>query len=191
MDVNFTDKIVKMVLLAGLADADADVKKEILSNDKLEKLSLEHTISTVQIREQALRSFTNVRTPASAETPKTAVKSNPRFKKESKCEKCSKSFKYFILTRAKRIIKVKECRYCYKKSQQQQQDKNVKQEDAKPNGSEEKSIMWDMMALEHVTGVTSEISTTASKSGWSVRVQNMVFDWKKDGNDDLQILIQY
>ena len=67
MDVDFTDKIVKMVPLAGLADY--DVKKEILANDKLGKMSLEQTISTVQIREQALISFTNVRTPASSETP--------------------------------------------------------------------------------------------------------------------------
>ena len=81
MDVNFTDKIVKMVLLAGLADADADVKKEILSNDKLEKLSLEHTISKVQIREQALRLFRNVCTHASAESPKTAVKSDQDLRK--------------------------------------------------------------------------------------------------------------
>ena len=86
--VYFTDDIVKMVLLAGLADD--DVKKEVLANDKLEKMSLEQTISTVEIREQALRSLTNVRTPAKAagaETPKTAAKSDPRLKKESKCEK--------------------------------------------------------------------------------------------------------
>ena len=67
MDVDFTDKVVKMVLLAGLADD--DVKKEILANDKLGKMSLEQTISTVQIREQARRSFTNVHIPASSETP--------------------------------------------------------------------------------------------------------------------------
>ena len=82
-------------------------KKEVLANDKLEKMSLEQTISTVEIREQALRSLTNVRNPtkaASAETPKTAVKSDPRLKKDSKCEICTKSFKCFIVTRAQQII---------------------------------------------------------------------------------------
>ena len=73
--VDFTDDIVKMVLLAGLADN--NVKKEVLANDKLEKMSLEQTISTVEIREQALRSLTNTRTPAKAagaETPNTGMK---------------------------------------------------------------------------------------------------------------------
>ena len=74
---------------------------------------------------------------------------------------------------------MKERRDCYIKSQQQQQEKDVKQEDAKPNSSKEKAIMWDMMALKHDTGVTSETATTASKSGWSVRVLNMVFDGTK------------
>ena len=43
--VDFTDKIVKMVLLTGIAYE--DVKKEVLANDKLEKMSLKQTISTV------------------------------------------------------------------------------------------------------------------------------------------------
>ena len=36
-----------------------------------------------------------------------------------------------------------------------------------------------MIALDHDTGVTSEITTTASKSGWSVRIPNVVFDVTK------------
>ena len=67
-----------------------------MSDDKLGKMSLEQTMSTVEIRERALRSLANVRTPvkaASAETPKTGVKSDPRLKKDGKCDKCSKSMK--------------------------------------------------------------------------------------------------
>ena len=99
--VDFTDDIVKMVLLAGLSDD--DVKREVLANEKLENMSLEQTISTVEIREQALRLLN--KTPANAagaETQKTGSKSDPRLKKEGKCEKCSKAFKCFILTRAQK-----------------------------------------------------------------------------------------
>ena len=52
-------------------------------------------------------------------------------------------------------------------------------EDAKPNSLEENSILWDMMDLEHDTGATLEIATTSTKSGWSVRVPDMVIDKKK------------
>ena len=66
-----------MVLLAGLSDD--DVKREVLANEKLENMSLEQTISTVEIREQALRLLN--KTPANAagaETRKTGSKSDPR-----------------------------------------------------------------------------------------------------------------
>ena len=46
-----------MVLLAGLSDD--NVKREVLANERLEHMSLEQTISTVETREQALRSLNN------------------------------------------------------------------------------------------------------------------------------------
>ena len=104
--VDFTDDIVKMVLLAGLSDD--DVKKEVPANKKSENMSLEQTISTVEIGEQALnhyRSLNNIPAKAAgAETAKAGSKSDPRLKKEGKREKCSKAFSCCILTRAQRII---------------------------------------------------------------------------------------
>ena len=55
--VDFTFDIVKMVLLAGLSDD--DVKRELLANERLKNMSLEQTISTVEIKKQALRSLNN------------------------------------------------------------------------------------------------------------------------------------
>ena len=191
--VDFTDDIVKMVLLAGLSDD--DVKREVLANERLENMSLEQTISTVEIREQALRSLNNPPAKAAgAETPRAGNKSDPRLKKEGKCEKCSKSFKCFILTRAQKIIEVRQCRDCFRKEKQPRRDnsKGGKNDGAKPQDSEESALMWDMLALEYESESPSDVAATDSNSGWSVKVPNMVFDgtkgWQKRPPDSHPML---
>ena len=61
-EVDFTEEIVKMVVLTGLVDD--DVKREVLANETLENMTLEQTISTVELREQALRSLSSNIPPA-------------------------------------------------------------------------------------------------------------------------------
>ena len=87
------DEIIRMVLLAGLSDR--DVKRELLADERLEKISVEQTILTVEIMEQALRSLNNMPAKvAGAETTKTGSKSDPRLKKKG--ELCSTECIYML-----------------------------------------------------------------------------------------------
>ena len=63
-EVDFTEEIVKMVVLTGLVDD--DVKREVLANETLENMTLEQTISTVELREQDLRSLSSNFPPSKA-----------------------------------------------------------------------------------------------------------------------------
>lgn len=142
---DFTDEIVKMVILTGLGDD--DVKKEVLANDKLEDMSLEQTIGLVEMREQALRSLCGTHPPAKAastEQSMKAAKSDPRLKKDGKCDKCSRSFKCFILSRAQKVIEIKMCKACFQKTQNERREHNNrgKREETKESGSEENALMW-------------------------------------------------
>ena len=128
--------------------------------------------------------LTNACTPAKsagAETPKTGMKNDPRVKREGKCDKFSKTIKQFILIRAHEIIEVKECRDRYKKSQQSKRDnnRNNKQEDTKPDTSEENAMTLEMLALEHQAGVSLNVSAINLKQNWPIKVPNMVFDGTK------------
>ena len=153
-EFDFTEEIVKMVVLTGLVDD--DVKREVLANETLENMTLEQTISTVELREQALRSLSSNIPPAKAAGADHASrigKTDPRLKKEGKCDKCSKIFKCFILTRAQKIMEVKSCRDCHRKYQQARRDsKTNKSKDNQTNSSEENALMWDMMTLDHDIG---------------------------------------
>ena len=185
-EVDFTEEIVKMVVLTGLVDD--DVKREVLANETLENMTLEQTISTVELREQALRSLSSNIPPAKAagaDHASSIGKSDPRLKKEGKCDKCSKIFKCFILTRAQKVMEVKSCRDCHRKSQQARRDsRNNKSKDNQTSNSEESALMWDMMGLNHDVGSAcsaepSKASSISTIAGSSVAVLNMIFDGTK------------
>ena len=55
MDVDFSDNIVKMVLLNGLADE--DIKREILGTDNLDTKDLNTVLGLIETKECATRSL--------------------------------------------------------------------------------------------------------------------------------------
>ena len=91
LKVDYSNEVVKMVLLNGLADA--EIKRDILGTTDLDDKSLDDTVALVESKEIANRSMGGPGEINNAATSYQKVKANDsRLKIKIKCSDCGKEF---------------------------------------------------------------------------------------------------
>ena len=124
-NVDYTDDIVKHVLLAGIADE--EIKREVLGLADLDAKSLADTITIIESKEMAARAMSSAMSGSAGNQlaashnapPPSRQNDNLRQKLSQKtnCKKCNVSMQKFKQFRTKTGLKLKEfnlCKECWK-----------------------------------------------------------------------------
>ena len=99
INVDYSNEVVKMVLLNGLADA--EIKRDILGTTGLDDKSLDDTVALVESKEIANRSMGGSGETSNAATSYQKAKVNEtKLKIKIKCCECTKEFLKHKLNRA-------------------------------------------------------------------------------------------
>ena len=111
--INFTDIMVKDVLIIGLVDE--EVKKEVLGWSELDNKSLEETVTFIEAKEMARDAMNKEQITAGISTyKKKNADSNTGGKRQ--CKLCKvKTDKFVWNRRQKKMIEVTFCTTCWKK----------------------------------------------------------------------------
>ena len=119
--VDYTDEMVKYVILSGISDE--DIKKEVLGIPDLDEKTLKDTVTTIEKKEMASRVIS---TPSQQLIQSNAINSNDipkdmqiKLSLKSKCKDCSKTIQRYKLRRKgsnKFLKEFKLCVDCWKKS---------------------------------------------------------------------------
>ena len=113
---DFTDVMVKDVVISGLVDE--DVKKEVLGWSDLDNKTLDQTVAFIEAKEMARDALSKEPITAGLSTYKkskadSAAKASPRIL----CKSCKTEIKQFVWSkRQKRSIECTYCHPCWKKS---------------------------------------------------------------------------
>lgn len=110
-NVNYTDEIVRWVILAGLSST--DIAREVLGTTDIDDKSLSDTISIIESKERAARACIN----------ESAVSAASTYKKEKKvqttsCNTCGKTTPKFGRNRRGRVVEYKWCTECFRARRQ-------------------------------------------------------------------------
>ena len=94
-EVDFSDRVVKTVMLNGLCDE--DVKREVLGDSGLDEKSLEDTVKLVEAKEVALRSVVGVKSEQSSSVTgyqklRKVAATDKKLQEKGKCESCKEEF---------------------------------------------------------------------------------------------------
>ena len=112
--IDFTDVIVKDVVISGLADE--DVKKDVLGWPDLDDKSLEDTVSFVEAKEMARDALSKGPTNAGISSYKKG-KTDGKPATKTSCKSCKKEIDKFIWNkRQKKTIECYLCLPCWKKA---------------------------------------------------------------------------
>ena len=120
---DFTDILVKDVLVTGLADD--EVKKEILGWSELDQKSLEETVTYIEAKEMA-RDALQMSSVAANSTYKRTIKNPPQRSQmtdaKSQCKQCKVEIDELVWSRRqKKMIERTLCTSCWKKNNPRQQ----------------------------------------------------------------------
>jgi len=117
---DFTDDIVKYVVVSGVADE--DIKKDVLGHADLDTRSLNATISLIENKEMTARAMSSVATgdfnvalhQQETQQNGTPKDTDTKFQTKTNCKTCNKMILKFKLRRGK-IREFTHCINCWKK----------------------------------------------------------------------------
>ena len=92
-DVDYSEQMVKQVVLAGMCDD--EIKRKVLSTDGIDDKSLNDTIAIIETEEMASRSMTGITIPSqvgSTSFKKQILPNDSRLQMKGKCGICSSDF---------------------------------------------------------------------------------------------------
>ena len=137
--VDFSDRVVKTVMLNGLCNE--DVRKEVLGDSGLDEKSLEDTIKLVEAKEAALRSTGGANDDQSSGVTgyskyKKIQATDKRLQEKGKCDSCKEEFLIHGVVRRPgkddEIKRYKICKPCFdkRKKKANKKEKNSDEEGA-------------------------------------------------------------
>lgn len=123
--VNYTEDIVKYVVISGLAEE--DIKKDVLGSQDLDDKSLNKTISVIENKEMAVRALSNSLTsPISTGSSLSAIANDKKhltaevqkkLSMKGSCKVCNKHFQKFKM-RYRKLKEFDQCIECWRYYQQ-------------------------------------------------------------------------
>ena len=109
VEVDFTEDVVKQVVLAGLYES--ETKKKVLSQPEIDTKSLSEVTGVIETEEMTLRAVNSDRGTTTGQTSYKSDKSDQRLKQTAKCTTCGNKFLPNRIKNDK--IPDKFCKTCY------------------------------------------------------------------------------
>ena len=160
--VNYTDEVVKWVVLAGLSSP--MVAREVLGTIDIDQKGFSDTISIIESKERAARA-------CSGESAASAIST---YKKEKKtvtinCKECGKSTRKFGRNRWGKVVEYTLCTSCFQlKRQSQKESKERKEQSDSSAAAISQSGVFEAIGVMHIS--TGEASREQGP------VDNLIFD---------------
>ena len=156
--VDFTNTIVKYVLVNGLVDA--EIRREVLGWELLDESTLTDAIAFIEQKEMARDAFKGeaaaIKTGYRKQQASTGTADEAKLRKKAKCEGCATPFNQYVRGKSGQIREHKLCKKCWRATSQKRE---MTEPRAKPSGDE--------------TVKTEEASTLFVSGNWSIPYQGM------------------
>ena len=131
-DVNFTEVIVKDVLVSGLVDD--DIKNEMLGWTELDTKNVQETVSFIEAKEMARDSLTKQTIAGAISSYKEKNRCDGKAKQKATCKDCKTEMeKYAWSRRQEKMIECSLCPKCWKKSRSRKDNKRKEGPKESPN----------------------------------------------------------
>ena len=129
-EIEFSDTVVKMVVINGIADL--DIKREVLSTEGLDMKTLTETLKVIEGKERASRSMkgTSEGSQAANSSFRKVKADEARLKQKAKCDKCKELFLKNRMRSTKEGVKLvtfTTCKECWTK-ENPRRDRKKKEE---------------------------------------------------------------
>ena len=169
-NVDYTELVIKDVILNGLADE--DIKKEVLGADDLDGLTVEKLISRIEGKETARNALQKGQTlsagiSAFKKNNKVTATEEKKLKMEVKCGDCEVKIKAFVKGRQGKLLERKYCRECFLKSHKSKRDSNNKKVE---KGDETHEESASVMRIG-----TVDVQTTKKKGRTAICLDHHIF----------------
>ena len=137
---DFTEVIVKDILIAGLVDE--EIKKDILGWSEVDTKSVEETVSYIEAKEMARDALNKSPVTAAGISSYKANTKKPKEKEKIKCPECSAEVDKFVWNqRQGRMIEVSQCLSCWKKTHTKDKKKTKPRDDHKQEDDETGALL--------------------------------------------------
>ena len=124
--IDFTDIMVKDVLIAGLVDE--EIRKEVLGWADLDSKSLKETVSFIEAKEMARNALAKQPITAGVSSYKTKAKHETKLKVKVSCKDCSADIERYVWNKRQgKMIECNLCLRCWKKANPRK-GKGIKEE---------------------------------------------------------------
>ena len=161
--VDFSDTIIKYILVNGLADA--EIRRETLGWKELDSSSLSDTIAYIESKEMAGDAYKGEVSTMKTKSPYTKQQNDPKLKQKTKCETCETQIKQYVLLRSGKIsTERKLCSKCWKSKKDNKETSSV--------STEETSSIWHSIGSCKDRGVV----TAKYKGQTAVVLSHHIFD---------------
>jgi hypothetical protein len=113
--IDFTDTIVKDVLVAGLVDE--EIKKEVLGWSELDNKSLDELVTFIEAKEMARNALNKQSVTAAVSSYKSKLKNDTKPTSKTSCKKCGIEIDQHVWNKRRgRYIECNLCLNCWKKA---------------------------------------------------------------------------
>jgi len=182
-DVDYSEEIVKQVVLAGMFDE--EIKRKVLSEQGIDDKTLNETIAIIEREEMALRSMTTPSQAGAVTSRKTISSNDSRLQIKGVCESCKLEFpKHRVKRSAGRddvLLTDKLCKPCWQKKRDNK--RNVRTSSGPSNqasGLENSEEFPYLAAADHkekeAAHIPAELLAMSSQRDMSVPMPHHVFD---------------
>ena len=190
---DFTDVILKDVVIHGLADE--DIKREVLGWADVDDKTVEETVSFIEAKEKArdaMKTHTDIAAPISSYKTQGKSLAAAKPKTKSRCEGCNSEMDKLVWNqRQNRMIECSLCLPCWKKANQQKKMMKTPREGRRNDGSA--SITDETSALligaiadvptNEPNNVTTKRYVSTTKNTKPIPLDHHIFDsrngWRK------------
>ena len=137
---DFTEIIVKDILIGGLVDE--DIKKDVLGWSEVDAKSVEETVSFIEAKEMARDALNKPSASAAALSSYKASNKRPKEKEKINCSECSAEVEKFVWNqRQARMIEVSQCLNCWKKAHPRDKRKPKGRDEQKQDADETSALL--------------------------------------------------
>ena len=184
-NVDYSEEMVKQVVLAGMYDD--DIKRKVLGTVGIDDKSLNETIAIIEMEEMASRSMTGISLPAQAGSTNFKKQISPndsRLQLKGKCETCGADFPKHRIRRVSgkvdTLLTDRLCKPCWQKKRDSRRPKHSPTHENEASGSA-KADDFPYLAAVHLgeeSPSTEMLAADATKlkSHQSVPMPHHIFD---------------
>ena len=183
--VDFTDVLVKDVLVTGLVDE--DIRRDVFGWSELDTKDVQETVGFIEAKEMAREALSQHPSVSAVSAYKNIKRNEEVSKSKTNCSECRAEMdRYSWSRRDKKMVERTLCLSCWKKANPRQ-DRRKKREEPQKHDADETSALFvgalSLQPAEQNTNSDSHVSSMSLESGRKVTLAHHIFDsdngWKR------------